>query len=79
MEGHCLETHVAAVSRADRGDNRDPAVGAASLGKVIDTENRDQTTIQHLGNTTKRWLSDRRMTSTEKSRKTAFSISFSRS
>ena len=44
MAGHCLEAHVAAASRADRGDNQDPAVGAASLGKAIDRENRDQTT-----------------------------------
>jgi hypothetical protein len=44
MEGHRLERHVAAASRADRGDNQDPAVGAASLGKAIDRENRDQTT-----------------------------------
>ena len=44
MEGHRFEAHVAAASRADREDNQDPAVGAAGLGKAIDTENRDQTT-----------------------------------
>jgi hypothetical protein len=30
MAGHCLEAHVAAASRVDRGDNQDPAVDAAS-------------------------------------------------
>jgi hypothetical protein len=35
MEGHCLEAHVAAASRADRGDNQDPAAGAASAKEAL--------------------------------------------
>jgi len=58
MAGHCLEAHVAAANRADRGDNQDPAVGAASEGG-IDEGSRDQTT-QRLGRTTKRCRSRRR-------------------
>ena len=35
MAGHCLETHVAAAIKADRGDNQDPAVGAASAKEAL--------------------------------------------
>ena len=35
MEGHRLEMHVAAAIRADRGDNQDPAVDAASAKEAL--------------------------------------------
>jgi hypothetical protein len=35
MEGHRLETHVAGVIKADRGDNQDPAVDAASAKEAL--------------------------------------------
>jgi hypothetical protein len=38
MAGHCLEAHVAAASRVDRGDNHDPAVGAASAKEALTRE-----------------------------------------
>ena len=35
MEGRCLEAHVAAASRAERGENQDLAVDAASAKEAL--------------------------------------------
>lgn len=78
MAGHCLEAHVAAANRADRGDNQDPAVGAASEGG-IDEGSRDQTTTQRPGRMWNPFGSEHLTISTTKSRKVVLSISLVRS